>query len=148
MKVYLLKDVQGSGKAGEIVTVADGYATNYLIKNKLAQEATPKLINEVTQKKASDEHKRQQDIKKFTALKKDFESLTLNMTVKCGENGKIFGSLTSANIADELKKQLNMDIDKKKIVLPEPIKATGEYAVDVRLYPEIAARLRIRVVKS
>ena len=145
MKVYLLKDVQGSGKAGEVVSVSDGYAVNYLFKNKLAQEATPKLINELTQKKASDEHKRKLEREKYLEMRDSLNKATLNMHVKCGEGGKIFGSIMSANISDELKKQLNFDIDKKKIVLHDPIKAAGAYTVDIKLYPEVTAHLKVVV---
>jgi len=145
MKVYLLKDVQGNGKAGEIITVSDGYAVNYLIKNKLAQEATPKLINELNQKKASDEHKKQLEKEKYQRMRGELNKATLNMSVKCGESGKIFGSIMSANISDELKKQFNIDLDKKKIVLSDPIRAAGAYTADIKLYPEITAQLKIVV---
>ena len=145
MKVYLLKDVQGSGKAGEVVSVSDGYAVNYLIKNKLAQEATPKLINELAQKKASDDHKKKLEKEKQLEARDVINKATLNMSVKCGEGGKIFGSIMSANISDELKRQLGFDVDKKKIVLSDPIKAAGTYVVDIKLYPEITAHLKIVV---
>jgi large subunit ribosomal protein L9 len=148
MRVYLLKDVQGSGKAGDIVSVSDGYATNYLVKNNLAVEATPKIINEITQKKAAETHRKQLETERYLALRDEFNKATLNMTVKCGESGKIFGSIMSANIADEIKKTLGKDVDKKKIVLADPIKSVGTYIVDIKLYPEITAKLKIVVTPA
>jgi len=145
MKVYLLKDIPGTGKAGEIITVSDGYAVNFLIKNKMALEATPKLVNELSQKKASDDRKRQLEREKLMGFRDGLNKATLNMSVKCGEGGKIFGSIMSANIADEIKKQLGFEIDRKKIVLHDPIKSAGVYVVELKLQPEITAKLRLVV---
>ncbi|MDR0856090.1 MAG: 50S ribosomal protein L9 [Clostridiales bacterium] len=142
MKVYLLKDVQGSGKAGDLADVNDGYARNYLIKQKLALEATPALVNEIKQKQASEAHKHKLEVEKYTAAAAELNKSVLSVTVKTGEGGRIFGSVMSANIADEIKKQLKVDVDKKKIVLSEPIKTIGTHFVDIKLYPEIVAKLK------
>ena len=147
MKVYLLKDVQGSGKTGDLVDVNDGYARNYLLKQKLALEATPALINEIKQKQASEAHKHKLEVEKFTAIAAELNKAVLTVTVKTGEGGRIFGSVMSANIADEIKKQLKLDVDKKKIVLSDPIKTVGAHFVDIKLYPDIAAKLKL-VVKG
>lgn len=146
MKVILLKDVKAQGKAGEIINVSDGYAANYLFKNKLAEEATAARIAEISQKKASAQHHKDEEKKHFEELARTINKLSITVKVKCGENGKVFGSIQSANIADELKRAHGIDIDKKKFVIDSPIKSTGEYKVDIHIYSEIKCKLTVVVV--
>ncbi len=147
MKVILLKDVQAQGKAGELIDVSDGYARNYLIKNKLAIEATQAKINEINQKKEADERRRKKEREEWLQKATVINKTHITLKVKCGAGGKVFGSIQSANIADELKKQ-GIEIDRKKIVLPNPIKNAGEYEIEIRPYPEITAKLKLSVVED
>ncbi|HHW90032.1 MAG TPA: 50S ribosomal protein L9, partial [Clostridiales bacterium] len=126
MKVILLKDLNSKGKAGELIEVSDGYARNYLLKNKLAIEATPAKIKEIKQKQEAEERKRAQERQEWLQKADQINKTEITLKVKCGENGKVFGSIQSANIADELKK-LGIEVDRKKIVLPQPIKNIGTY---------------------
>lgn len=142
MKVILLKDVKGTGKSGEIKEVADGYARNFLLKNNLAKIADKtQVLNSQTQKQAHDYHK-EQERQQALALKEKIQNITLNLTVKLGDNGKIFGSVTSKEIAIAFEKA-GFDIDKRKIVLSEPIKTCGNYKITVKLYPEISAQVNL-----
>ena len=146
MKVVLLKDVKGTGKAGEIKEVADGYARNFLIKNNLAKIADKtQVLNNQTQKQAQDYHK-EQERQKALSLKEKLSGITLNLQVKLGDNGKLFGSVTSKEIAKAFADQ-GYDIDKRKIVLNDNIKTCGIYKIIVKLYPEITANVNL-VVKN
>ncbi|HEY8391069.1 MAG TPA: 50S ribosomal protein L9 [Clostridia bacterium] len=147
MKVILLKDVPTQGKAGELLDVSDGYARNYLIKNKLAIEATPAKINEINQKKEAEARRRAKERAEALEKAELIRKAHITLKVKCGANGKVFGSIQSANIADELKKQ-GIEVDRKKIVLPQPIKTAGEYEVEIRPYPEIVAKLKVSVLED
>lgn len=145
MKVILVKDVPSQGKAGEMINVSDGYAVNYLIKNKLAVEATPARIAELKQKQEALERKKAEEKAYWQAQAKILSQTTVTIKVKCGAEGKIFGSVQSANIADALKEQ-GIELDKKKIALPEPIKSIGSYVVEARPYPEITAKFKVEIV--
>ncbi|HEY8423893.1 MAG TPA: 50S ribosomal protein L9 [Clostridia bacterium] len=147
MKVILLKDVPTKGKAGELIEVSDGYARNYLLKNKLAVEATPARINEIKQKQEAEERKKALEREHWFKVAAQINAAEITLKVKSGENGKIFGSIQSANIADELKK-LGIEIDKRKIALAQPIKSTGTYIIEVKPYPEISAKLKVNVVEE
>lgn len=146
MKVILLADVKGKGKAGDVVKVSDGYARNMLFPKNLAKEATAgnlkNLENQKAQKRAEDEANRQEAIE----LGKRLEELVVTMQIKAGENGKLFGSITSSDIAKAMKEEHGIDIDKKKIVLDSPIKETGEKEVAVKLYHEVAGKIRLNIV--
>lgn len=144
MKVILLQDVKGQGKKGDIVDVNDGYARNFLLARKLAQEATATNVNSVTIKKQAEAYHKEMEKKAALELKEQLKKLTVTVTIKTGENGRVFGSVTTKEIADALA-QTGYEIDKKKIVLKEPIKNVGNYEMDVKLYPEITARLSVRV---
>ncbi len=148
MKVILLKDVKGQGKAGEVKNVSDGYARNFLIPNKLAVEATDKNLNELKSKQASEEHRRQQELAEAKALANKISNVEVVIRAKCGENGKLFGSVTNKEIADALKAQHALDVDKKKIVLPDPIRNLGDFTLDVKVYPEVTAKLRVKVTEE
>lgn len=146
MKVVLLKDVKGTGKKGEIKEVADGFAKNFLFKNGAARVADNSAMSEnKIQKDAKDFHK-QQEILAAKELAKKLEGKSVILKIKCGENGKTFGSISSKEIADELDK-IGIKLDKKKIELKEPIKAVGAYSVTARIYPEISAKFSV-VVES
>ena len=146
MKIILLKDVKGTGKAGEIKEVADGYGRNFLLKNNLAKLADKTgVLNNQSQKQSQEYHK-EQDRQKALALKDKLSGVTLNLKVKLGDNGKLFGSVTSKEIAQEFKNQ-GYDIDKHKIILNDNIKTCGTYKINIKLYPEITAQVNL-VVKS
>ncbi|NLC17368.1 MAG: 50S ribosomal protein L9 [Clostridiales bacterium] len=147
MKVILLKDLNSKGKAGELIEVSDGYARNYLLKNKLAIEATPAKIKEIKQKQEAEERKRAQERQEWLQKADQINKTEITLKVKCGESGKVFGSIQSANIADELKK-LGIEVDRKKIVLPQPIKNIGTYQIEIKPYPEITAKLKVNVIQD
>ena len=146
MKVILLKDVKGSGKKGEIVNVSDGYARNYLLKQGFAKEATSSALNESKQQKEAFEYHKAVEIEEAKKLAALLKSKTLYLKVKAGENGKIFGGITSAEISKALEKE-NITLDKKKIVLPSPIKSVGNYTIQVRIYPEIMSNFSL-IIKA
>ena len=139
MIVILTKDVKGTGKAGEVVKVSDGYARNMLLPKGLAKEATEGNIRNLEKQKAiaAEKHKEQQA--------KIIENITLEIKSKGGETGKLFGSITSKDIAEALLKQENIKIDKKKIELSGPIKQAGETEVNIKLFSEVSATLKVRV---
>ncbi len=145
MKVILLQDVKGTGKKGEIVNVSDGYARNYLFPRKLAEEATAKNLNKWKQKQKEQERKKQLEIAEANKIVESLKDITLVIKAKSGESGKLFGSVTNKEIAEELEKQYNIKLDRKKIVLPEPIKQLGEMELEVKVYAEISGKLKVRV---
>lgn len=145
MQVILLEDVKTLGKKGEIVKVNDGYARNFILPKKLGLEATPKNLNDLKLQKAA-EAKRQQEIyDEAVALKEKIEGLTVNLTIKTGEGGRTFGSVSTKEIADGLKKQHGMDLDKKKLVLADSIKGIGTFHVGVKLHAKVTAELTVKV---
>ncbi|NLI60300.1 MAG: 50S ribosomal protein L9 [Clostridiales bacterium] len=145
MKVILLKDVKGSGVKGDVINVSDGYARNYLFPRGLATEATQGKLNELKARERAEQKRREQEADEARAMVKRLSELTLIIKTKSGENGKLFGSVTNKEIAEELKKQHKIDIDRKKIVLAEPIKQLGEMELEVKLYPEISGKLKVKV---
>ncbi|MFS8500467.1 MAG: 50S ribosomal protein L9 [Caldicoprobacter sp.] len=145
MKVILLQDVKGQGKQGDVVNVSDGYARNYLFPKKLAIEATEQNLKALKEKKQAEIRRKEQELSEAQKLANALSGLTVVIKARSGSEGKLFGSVTNKEIADELKKQHGMDIDRKKIVLPEPIKSTGNYAVTVKVYPEVTATLTVKV---
>lgn len=145
MEVILLKDVKGQGKKGDIIKVSDGYARNFLIPRGIAIEATEGSKKKLKEEKAARERKRQQELKEARKLSDRISSLKVALRVKAGEKGKLFGSVTAKDIAEALEKQHGIKIDKKKIVLDEPIKNTGEFEVEVKVYREISAGLKVEI---
>ncbi|MCX7951939.1 MAG: 50S ribosomal protein L9 [Clostridiales bacterium] len=145
MKVILKADIKGVGKKDEIINVSDGYARNFLFPKKLAVEATEGNVRVLEEQKAKEAEKKREEIKKAQELAKKISELIVNVYVKVGDNGKIFGSVTSKDIADALKSQHNIDIDKKKFDLGEAIKIAGVYTVDVKGYPEVTAKLKVSI---
>ncbi|MCI9016554.1 MAG: 50S ribosomal protein L9 [Clostridia bacterium] len=146
MKVILKQDIKGVGKKDQIINANDGYARNYLFPKKLAVLADKENMTNLESKKASQEHKK--DIEKQVAqeIAKKIEGILLKLPVKSGENGKVFGSVTSKEISQNLDKQYNIKIDKKKINLEEPIKTLGNFTIEIKLYDNIIAKLKISVI--
>ena len=147
MKVILLQDVKALGKKDAIVNVSDGYARNFLFKNKLAVEANNTTMNELNNKLDSNKFKKDTEKQEAEMLAKKLETLELEFAIKTGENGKTFGSVTSKDIAEKLKSKENIDIDKKKILLSEPIKMIGIRQVEIKLYEGVIGKIKV-VVKQ
>lgn len=147
MKVIFIQDVKGSAKKGDMKEVADGYARNMLLKKGLAVEATPENINKLQGQKASAQHKK--DVEKQTAeeIKAAVDGKTVVIKAKAGTGSRLFGSVTSAQIAQELEKQHGCKVDKKKIVLKSDIKAFGSFSAEIRLYTGISANIHIEVTE-
>lgn len=148
MKVIFIQDVKGSGKKGEMKEVSDGYARNMLLKKGLAVEATPENINRLKGQQASAQHKI--DVEKANAekIKETIHEKTVTVSAKAGTGGRLFGSVTSANIAQEVEKQYGCKIDKKKISLKSDIKAFGTFSAEIRLYTGIIAEITIEVKEA
>ncbi len=144
MKVVFLKDVKGSGKKGEIKEIADGYANNFLIKKGFARKADSTALNENKAKQVANDYHEEQKRLKAIELKKIIDTKTIVLKIKCGENGKTFGSVTAKEIAEEFMK-LNIEIDKKKIDLKEPIKELGLFKISIKVYTNIIATFNLEV---
>ena len=145
MKVILLEDVKSLGKKGEIVNVNDGYARNFILPKKLGLEATSKNLNDLKLQKQNDEKVAQEKLDAAKALAEEIKEKSITVKIQAGVEGKVFGSISSKEIATEAKKQLNMDIDKKKIVLPDAIKSLGTYNVNIKLHKDVTATLTVKV---
>lgn len=144
MKVILLQDVKGTGKKNDIVEVSDGFARNMLFKKNLAKEATSVEINSLKIKQEAQEFHKQEEIKAIKAQAKQINGQEIICKVKAGENGKIFGSVTAKEIADTLAKA-GYVVDKRKILLKEPIKAVGVYTVEIKFLPDTSAKIKLKV---
>ncbi len=145
MKVLLLQDVKKLGKAGDIVDVSDGYAKNFIMPQKLGREATKEVINEWKLKKGSEANRREQEKQEAIALAAELSKVKVLITVKGGEGGRLFGSVTAKDIADTLEKQTGVKVDKKKIQLKDGIKTAGAYQVEIRLHPAATAKVQVQV---
>lgn len=145
MKVVLLKDVKSQGKKDDLITVSDGYARNYLIPRGLAVEADAKALNDIKNREAAKKHKVELEIASANETKSRLEAAIVKIRGKAGADGKLYGSVTSADIAEELKRQHGIEIDKRKIVMDAPVKAFGTYSFNVKLYPEIVGAINVVV---
>ncbi|MCQ2550958.1 MAG: 50S ribosomal protein L9 [Clostridia bacterium] len=145
MVVILNKDVKGTGKAGDVVTVSDGFARNMLLRKGLATEATEANLRTLEKQKKIEMEKKAQEKQAALDLAEKLKGLTVVIESKAGEGGKLFGSITSMDIAESLKAQHQLDIDKKKIVLDSPIKQTGAYTLAVKLYPEVQGEVKVEI---
>lgn len=145
MKVILLQDVRKLGKAGEIVEVSDGYAKNFILPKKLGAEATQAVMNEWKLKKGAEANRKEQERLKAIEDAKELSGKGIELKVKGGENGKLFGSITSKDVADALDKQYGLKIDKKKIQLKDGIKNAGTYEVEIKLHPAASANVKVKV---
>ena len=145
MIVILNRDVKGTGKAGDIVKVSDGYARNMLIPKGYAKEATEGNVRNLEKQKAIAAEKKAEEKAAAQALAEKINAASVTIKTKAGEGGRIFGSITAKDIADALADQKKLTVDKKKIQLDNPIKQTGEMTVDIKLYPEVMAKLKVTV---
>ena len=145
MKVVLFEDVKSLGKKDEIVEVSDGYARNFIFKKKLGAEATPKALNDLKLKKQNEEKVAAEKLAEAKELAADIANKSVEVAIKAGQDGRAFGAVSSKEIAVAAKEQLDMDIDKKKLVLKEPIKAVGTYQVPIKLHPQVTAELKVIV---
>ncbi|MBQ2094467.1 MAG: 50S ribosomal protein L9 [Firmicutes bacterium] len=146
MQVILLKDVKGQGKAGQVVKVSDGYARNMLFPRQLAMEATPANMKILEKKRAQIEAQRAIDKQVAEDIKAKIESKTVKVVSKAGENGRLFGAITSKDIADAIQKEFLVELDKKKIDLDAPIKQVGLSEVTLKLFPGVQAKCKVDVV--
>ncbi|RNA68003.1 50S ribosomal protein L9 [Alteribacter keqinensis] len=147
MKVIFLQDVKGKGKKGEVKNVAEGYARNYLLKNNLAVEANSGNMKDLEMKKESQNKKAQQELEEAEAFKDKLEKTTVEVKAKAGEGGRLFGAVTSKQIADTLKK-MKMKVDKRKIDLDDPIRALGYRNVDIKIHPKVTATVKVHVIEE
>lgn len=145
MKVILIKDVKGSGKAGQVLDVADGYARNFLLAKGYAIEATAKNINDLEGKKASQQHKLDVAKADAEAAAAKLSGKTLTIKAKAGQGGKLFGSVTSTTLCDMIKSQFGVDVDKKKIVLNGDIKSYGDYSFEIKMTQGVSAKMAVKV---
>ena len=148
MKVILLEDVKSLGKKGEIVNVSDGYARNMILPKKLGVEATPKNLNDLKLQKNNEAKVAQEHLDAAKKLAEELKAGKVVLTMKVGEGGRTFGSVSSKEIAEAVKEQMHLDIDKKKIQLKEQIKTLGTHIVSVKLHPEVTAELNVSVKEA
>lgn len=148
MKVILNEDVKKVGKKGEVVELADGYARNFIIKKGLGVEATGSHMNDFKLRKQNEEKVAAQNLEDARNLKKDLEQKAVTVTMKAGEGGKVFGSVSSKEIAAAYQSQHGIELDKKKIVQSEPIKNFGTYEVPIKLHPQVTATLTVKVTEE
>lgn len=148
MKVILLKDVKGKGKKGDVIDVSVGYANNFLFKQNLAVEATPGNLKALEAKKRKEAQLEQEEKEKAQKLKEDLEKLTVNIKAKAGDGGRLFGSITSKQIADMLKKTHKITVDRRKIELDQPIRSLGYTNVPVKLHPEVTGTIKVHVTEE
>ncbi len=148
MKVLLLQDVKAQGKKGQLVDVSDGYAANFLFPKKLACPADAKIMNELKGKEEAKKHKEALEKKQAEETAAKFAEILVKIYATSGADGRFYGAVTSKEIADSLKEQTGIEVDKRKIVLPDAIKAFGTYTVDVKLYPEIIGKLSVLVAQK
>lgn len=145
MKVILMQDVKGVGKKDQMLEVSDGYARNFLFPKKFAMEASKANVQALETKKKTAESQRVKELEDARAMKALLESKTINLSQKTGEGGRLFGSVTNKEVAAALLAQEGIDIDRKKITLPEAIKKVGEYGAEIRLHTDVSARLTLVV---
>ena len=148
MKVILKEDIKGVGKKDQIINASDGYARNFLFPKHLAVEANNSNMSNLKAKNDANQYRKDQEKEKAEQVKKKIEKLTLKIAVKAGENGKIFGGVSSKEIAESLEKQHNIKVDKKKINLKETIKTLGAITVDIKLFEGVIAKLKVQVISE
>ena len=148
MEVVLLEDVKALGKKGQIVKVNDGYARNFILPKKLGVEATPKNLNDLKLQKANAAKVAAEQLAAAKELAEKLADLSVTVSIKAGEGGRAFGSVSGKEIALAAKEQLNMEIDKKKLVLPEPLKTFGTHQVSIKLHKDVTGTLAVKVVEA
>lgn len=147
MKVVLLENVKGQGKKGEIVNVSEGYARNFLFPKKLAREATNAALNDLKGQQEAFAYKKETELNEATQMKEKLSTISVTLTAKAGANGKLFGSVTNKDIAEALISQHHIKIDKRRFEMDD-IKQTGEYKVNIRLYPDIVGELKVIIKEA
>lgn len=147
MEIILLQDVKKVGKKGEVINVSDGYAKNFILPKKLGMVATKAAMNEIELKKKADDKKKQEELEKAKKLAEDIKDAKVIIKVKAGEGGRLFGSVTSKDIASAIKDQLKIKVDKKKLQLNDPIKSLGSTIVSVKLHPKVTAKVTVSVIE-
>jgi large subunit ribosomal protein L9 len=145
MKVILTQDVKSLGKKGDVVQVAEGYARNYLLPKGLAKEASPANLKNLARENARLEAKKKKELEKAKEIAQNLEGAVINISAKVGEGGRLFGSVTSKEIADQIKNQFDLEIDRRKMELKENIKSLGIYDVRIKLHPEVQVKVKINV---
>ncbi len=145
MDIILTQDVKALGKKGEIVKVSDGYARNFILPKKLGLEATKQNLYDLNMQKAAEAKKQLEILEEAKTLAKKLEELNIKVSIKAGEGGKTFGSVSTKEIAAAVKEQAGLDLDKKKLQLNEPIKNAGSYTVQAKLHPQVTADLKVKV---
>ena len=148
MKIILSKDVKSLGKKGDVVEVSDGYARNYILPRKLGIEASNKNMNDLKLQKANQEKIAQEQLEKAQEFARALEEDEVVLSIKAGEGGRTFGSVSSKEIAQGYKDQCGREIDRKKIVLPEAIKSFGVFEVAVKLHPKVTGKLKVKVTEA
>lgn len=148
MKVIFLEDVKGKGKKGEVKDVPVGYANNYLFKNKLAEEATPGNLRKLNAQKQKETERAQEEKAAAEELKNKLADTTVQMKAKSGEDGRLFGSITSKQITDTLKKEYKLDVDRRKVELKDPIRSLGHHSVPVKLHHEVTGTIKVHVIEE
>ena len=147
MKIILKADIKDVGKKGELINASDGYARNYLFPRNLAMEATEGNIKTLEHQKAKEAKKKSEELQNAKDFAKKLSGLEIFIKVKTGESGKLFGSITSKDIVEEIKKQHKIEIDKKKIILEDAIKLAGIYDVEIKVYPEVHGKIKVNIVQ-
>jgi large subunit ribosomal protein L9 len=145
MRVILSKDVKDLGKAGSLVDVSEGYARNFLFPRKLAAEATPAAMKQWEEQKKAEQRREERLLAEAQTLAKELEQAKVVMTAKAGEGGKLYGTITTKEIAAAIQKQTQHPVDKRKIDLDEPIRTLGTHQIDVKLHPQVHAKMRVQV---
>lgn len=147
MKVIFLEDVKGKGTKGEVKNVSEGYARNYLLKNNLAVEANKGNMKSLEKKQESEERQVEKELEKAENFKEEIEKITIEITTKAGDNGRLFGAVTNKQIAERLKK-MDLKVDKRKIEMNEPIRALGYTNVEVKIHPKVMATVKVHVTEE
>lgn len=148
MKVILLKDIKGTGKKGEIINASDGHARNYLIPRGLAKEATDGSVRQLEHQNAAKVKKEEEAFEQAKKLAEEINKLEVTFKTKAGEGGRLFGSITSKDVVDMIKSKHNIEIDKKKITLDQPIRTLGTTNVSIKVYPKVTAHIKVHVVEE
>jgi large subunit ribosomal protein L9 len=146
MKVILLQDVKKMGKKGEVMEVAEGYARNFLLPRKLVAPATADTMNQLQQQKTASADRQKRQLEEARLLAVQLEKIEVKITAKAGEGGKLFGAITTKDIADAAKVQYQLELDRRKIEMPEPIKNLGKATVIMKIHPEVSTELHVQVV--
>ena len=148
MEVILLEDVKALGKKGQIVNINDGYARNFILKKNLGLEATPKNLNDLKLQKANEAKLAQEKLDEAKKLAEEIAGKYVTLSIKSGEGGRTFGSVSTKEVAEAVKKQLGYDLDKKKMLLDEPIRTLGTHIIQLKLHKEVTAKLEVRVTEA